>query len=168
QTISFVIPIYNEEKRLPKTFKALGKLSLQKGPTSLGASLGAGQVIKEIIFVNDGSKDRSKTKIQTFKLNKTLPIKLISYKHNRGKGYAVRTGLKQSTADYTLVFDADMSTPLSELIKFVPFIKREIDVIIGTRKNGHSTVIVHQPKIRELLGRGFTTLANIVLSLEVT
>jgi len=78
-----------------------------------------GLKLQEVIFVDDGSIDNSKFKIQNSKLliEKKLKtqIKLISYKKNQGKGYAIRTGMNHATADYTLFFDTDMSTPLSEI-----------------------------------------------------
>lgn len=161
KTLSFVIPVYNEEKRLKKTFKAL-----------LGGFSFDGIKLEKVIFVNDGSTDRTKFEIRNlkFKIERKLKakIQIISYPLNKGKGYAVRTGLRASTSDYTLVFDADMSTSLTEFKKFLPFMKKNIDVIIGTRKNGHSTIIKHQPWYREQLGRGFTFLSNVVLNTWVT
>lgn len=150
-----MIPVYNEEARLAKTFEALRSFKAPRGLT-----------LEQVIFVNDGSKDPTASKIKKFKT--TLPIKLISYTHNKGKGYAIRTGMRESKSDYTLFFDADMSTPLSELEKFVPFMKQGTDVIVGTRKNGHSTVIRHQPFIREKLGKGFTLLTQLTLNTWVT
>lgn len=157
KTITFVIPVYNEEARIGKTFEALRKLRLP-----------AGLKLEEIIFVNDGSTDKTKQLIRTTPLKKKLPITLISYSQNQGKGYAIRTGMLASSSDYTLFFDADMSTPLSELKQFMPFINRNIQVIVGTRKNGKSTVVKHQPLYRELLGRGFTKLTQLMLGVGVT
>lgn len=169
KSISFVIPVYNEAKRLSKTFKALNELRLPRGPALSGVE---GLKLKEVIFVNDGSTDRTKLEIVNCKLEieKKLDakVKIISYKVNKGKGNAIRQGMLASSSDYTLFFDADISTPLSELEKFVPFIKKGIDVIVGTRKNGESTVIKHQPRYRELLGQGFTSLTRFVLQLDVT
>lgn len=159
KTISFVIPIYNETLRLEKTFKALRNLQM---PNDF--------LLEEIIFVNDGSIDNSEFRILNSKLysKKHFKIKLISYKENKGKGYAVKQGMLNSFSDYTFVFDADISTPLSEINKFVPFMKKDTDVIIGTRKNGKSTVVIHQPLIRELLGKGFTIISNVILNTWVT
>ncbi len=161
KTISFVIPVFNEEQRIDKTFKALAYFKAPKGLR-----------LSEVIFVDDGSKDKTVLKINKIKakLAKKLKtkIKIVSYSKNQGKGYAVKKGMLSSKADYTLFFDADMSTPLSELNKFIPFIGKGTDVIIGTRKNGKSTVLVHQPKIRELLGKGFTLLTKTILRLNVT
>lgn len=159
KTLSFVIPVYNEELRLGITFKALSGLQLPRGLT-----------LSEVIFVNDGSTDATKSQILGYKskMKKRMNIQLVTYAQNRGKGYAIRQGMKKSTADYTLFFDADMSTPLSELSKFMPFITNGTDVIVGTRKNGHSTVIKHQPLFREMLGRGFTKITQLALNVDVT
>lgn len=155
-TISFVIPVYNEEKRLEKTFKSLSELRLPRGLK-----------LEKVIFVNDGSTDKTVAKIKNYTLD-AIRYTLISYKLNRGKGYAVKQGMLASTSDYTLLFDADMSTPLTELKKFLPLMKKNIDVIIGTRKNGASTVIKHQPLFRELMGQVFTMLARLILQTNVT
>lgn len=163
QTINFVIPVFNEEKRLEKTFNAL------KSPR-----LPSGFILKEIIFVNDGSTDKTLTRLKYFvsciNKNKTSKTKyqILSYTPNKGKGHAVKKGMLVSEADYTLFFDADMSTPLSEIAKFAPFMKQNIDVIVGTRKNGHSTVLKHQPYLREILGKGFTRLTRLILQVPVT
>jgi dolichyl-phosphate beta-glucosyltransferase len=161
KTLSFVIPVYNEEKRLPKTFSALSKFRAPEGLE-----------LQEVIFVNDGSRDATKRNIQdtATMLKKALgaKIKIVSYTQNKGKGYAVKQGMLNANSDYMLFFDADMSTPLSELNKFMPYIKMGKDVIIGTRKNGQSTVVVHQPKVRELLGKSFTLITKIALRLNVT
>jgi len=166
KTVSFVIPVYNEEKRLHKTMGALNTLKLHKDIR-----------LSEVIFVNDGSTDstpallqRAKaTVLRTFtrKCPKTK-LTIVSYRMNRGKGFAIKQGMLRASSDYTLFFDADMSTPLSQLDKFVPFMKKNIDVIVGTRKNGRSTVIMHQPLLRELLGKVFTKLAQTILQVQAT
>lgn len=158
KSLSIVIPVFNEEKRLQKTFEALTTL-----PHFSGLNL------YEVIFVNDGSTDKTLSKIKNFiKVNKKLPLSVISYTQNQGKGFAVRKGMLASGADYVLLCDADMSTPFSELEKFETHVLSGGDIVIGTRKNGKSTVIVHQPKIRELLGKGFTLFTQKSLRLSVS
>ncbi len=147
-TISFVIPLFNEEKRIGKLFEALTSVRIPRGLK-----------LEKVIFVNDGSKDTTLQSLTSFtKKGHTFETKIITYKENRGKGHAIKLGMLEASSDYTLFFDADISTPLSELTKFVPHIKKNIEVIVGTRKNGKSTVIVHQPKYREFLGKGFTLI----------
>lgn len=159
KTISFVIPLYNEEKRVNKTFYALNKLSLPKGLK-----------LEEVIFVSDGSTDKTARMLANYKRNSKIEdsIRILSYKNNRGKGHAIKTGMLESKGDYTLFFDADMSTPLEEIKNFMPLIEKGVDVIVGTRKNGYSKVIVHQPKYREILGKGFTMITRLALSLDVS
>ena len=161
KTLSFVIPVYNEEQRLGKTFKALKDFVTPNGLK-----------LSEVIFVDDGSVDRTKAIIKANQkaIEKTLEakIRIVSYGKNRGKGYAVKQGMLASDASYTLFFDADISTPLTELSKFMPFVVKDADVIIGTRKNGKSTVLEHQPKLRESLGKAFTLITKTFLRLKVT
>src|SRR3989338_8022981 len=161
KTISLVIPIYNEEKRIKKTI-----LALSQGFTFDGLKL------EEVLFVNDGSTDGTAEKVRKHKkkLEKILDakVRIISYKVNRGKGFAVKKGMLASSSDYSLLLDCDMSTPFSQLKKFIPLMEKEIPVIIGTRKNGKSTVVKAQPLYRQLLGRGFTVLSNIILGINVT
>ncbi len=161
KTLSIVIPVYNEQERLHKTFEALIELQLPRGLK-----------LQKVIFVNDGSDDNSKFIMQNtmshLENKLKAKVKIISYRNNKGKGYAISRGMKVSKADYTLFCDADMSTHVSEIKKFMTSIRKGIPVIIGTRKNSHSTVVRHQPIVRELLGRGFTLISRIILNTRVT
>ncbi len=157
KSISIIIPVFNEEKRLTKTFKALYELALPRGLK-----------LEEIIFVDDGSNDKTFSMLGQFRRTNTLPVVIISYKSNKGKGHAVKRGVLEANGDFVLLFDADLSTEFSELKKFMKYVRNGENVIIGTRKNGHSTVIKHQGKIREFLGRGFTVFTQKALSMKVT
>jgi dolichyl-phosphate beta-glucosyltransferase len=154
-TITLIIPVYNEAKRLSKTFSTLNKWKVPSGIK-----------IDQVIYVNDGSTDQSLSLLKNspLKFNK----KVISYKQNQGKGFAVKKGMLASKSSYTLLLDADMATSPTQLKKFIPFMKNGTDIIVGTRKNGHSTVTVHQPFIRENLGKIFTKLSQLILNVPVT
>jgi dolichyl-phosphate beta-glucosyltransferase len=158
--LTLVIPVFNETERIEKTFHGLKKGITFHGINGL-----------EIIFVNDGSTDKTHRIISSWiktKRAKNITYRLLSYKNNRGKGHAVKRGMLASQGDYTLIMDADMSTPLIELKKLLPFMEKGFDVVVGTRKNGHSTVVKHQPLYREILGKGFTFLSNIILNTWIT
>lgn len=158
KNLSIVIPVFNEEKRIHRAFEALSELHL---PPVFS--------LKEVIFVNDGSTDKTLSSIKRFtKDHSSLPIKILTYKNNKGKGHAVKQGMLASSGEYTLLIDADMSTSFSELSKFTRFVKNSEDVIIGTRKNGKSTVTIHQPKLRELMGKTFTLITRLSLQVNVT
>src|SRR3989339_1489018 len=98
-SLTIVIPVYNEASRLQRAFDSLNSLRL---PSPLK--------VNQVIFVNDGSKDESLKILRNAKLK--FPIKIISYKHNLGKGYAVKRGMLASKSEFTLLTDADIATPL--------------------------------------------------------
>ena len=98
--LSIVIPLYNESERAKATFNILKKF-IKKNRSSI-----------EIIFVNDGSTDNSANLVKKFLLkikNKRIKHKLISYKKNIGKGYALIQGIKKTTYPWILTCDFDMS-----------------------------------------------------------
>ena len=83
---SIIIPLYNEDTRIDYCFDIIIKLLKKKE-----------KIFKEIIFVNDGSTDKSKDKVLKFikrvrKKNFITKLKLISYLKNQGKGYALKKG----------------------------------------------------------------------------
>src|SRR3989344_1201823 len=79
-SLSIVIPVYNEEQRLSITFGALDEF-LERG---LFADM-------DVVFVNDGSTDETSEILKSYK--PTVPVKVMEYNRNRGKGYAVTTGM---------------------------------------------------------------------------
>lgn len=161
KTLSILIPVYNESERLEKTFSALADGLVCKQLT-----------LTEIVFVNDGSTDNTSQMISEVKseLEKKSrsKVKVVTYKKNKGKGYAVKMGMLKASGDYLLLIDADISTPLVEIVKFEKYVRKDVNVVIGTRKNGKSTVIVAQPMYRQLLGRGFTLVSQIILNTWVS
>lgn len=149
-TISIVIPLYNESRRVHIAINALNQYLLTFGYDH------------EVIFVDDGSTDDTENQIA--KLNPQFKFQVISYQPNHGKGYAVKQGVLAATGDYILMCDVDMSTPIDHLDKFIKTALTGHDVVIGSRKQGGANVIKHQPFLREKLGQGFTLLSNILIA----
>jgi glycosyltransferase involved in cell wall biosynthesis len=80
--------------------------------------------------------------------------RVIDYGQNRGKGYAVREGLKATTGEIAVFSDADLSTPIEELPKLIDPIRRgEYDVTFGSRALDRSLIGTHQPWRREQGGK---------------
>ncbi len=150
--LSIIIPIFNEEKRLKKLYEIVTFLKKQKYSW-------------ELIIVDDGSTDRTYKILKPIK--DKLRSKLISYNPNVGKGSAIRTGMLTAKGEYRLFLDIDLSTPIEELEKFLPFLK-EYDIVIGSRKMKLSNVIIRQPFIREMLGKMFTQLSQRILQMQVS
>lgn len=155
KSLSLIIPLYNEESRLPMTFQALIDFA--------GRRL---LPLDEVIFVDDGSGDETSRLVKEFKFE--FPVKLISYPQNRGKGHAVRKGMLAANSDYALMLDADMSTPLTEIEKFMPFMEFGAPVIIGTRKAVGAEILKRQPLYRQKMGEAYTALANLITGAGVS
>lgn len=150
--LSIIIPLYNEEGRLKnllKIYKYLNKLGLAY----------------EVVIVNDGSQDNTLNELKNFA--KKFKFKLISYQKNKGKGAAIKRAMLTATGKYRLFSDVDLSTPIEEFNKFLPFLKN-YDVIIGSRRIMGATFKKRQRFLRESLGRGFTMLSKIILELDIS
>ncbi len=154
QSLSIIVPVFNEESRIEKAISELEKY------------LSGQNFSSQVIFVDDGSNDKTLKKIK--ELKPKLYFEVISYKPNRGKGYAIKQGVANARADYLLFCDVDMSTPLNEFNKFLPFIRKKIPVIIGTRKAAGAKIIKRQPYLRQKMGEVFTMLSNILLRSSVS
>ena len=153
--LSVVIPAFNEEKRLGKTLE--GMLDY----------FGGKDYSCELLVVDDGSTDETSTVACSY-AGSRIPLEVIRYEMNRGKGYAIKTGMLASRGDYALFADADMSTPVEMFDRFEPHLKAGVEVIIGTRKTRGAFVGKHQPFYRENMGKVFTWLSNRTLGLRLT
>jgi dolichyl-phosphate beta-glucosyltransferase len=149
-SLSVVVPAFNEEPRIPRTLR------------ELSGYLAANFKEYEIIVVDDGSSDGTASIVEG--LGRELPnITLVSYPANAGKGYATRKGVLASRGDLVLTCDADMSTPVGEYEKLVPFVRDHFDIAIGSRGMEDSELVVRQPWYRELMGRTFNLFVRTLV-----
>ncbi|MEW5745314.1 MAG: glycosyltransferase [Nitrospirota bacterium] len=137
--VSIIVPAYNEQKRIEKTLEAVN-----------GYFSGI-PVTREIIVVDDGSSDATVSVVEGLK-RKIDNLSVVTYRPNRGKGYAVKRGIEACRGEYILFTDADNSTPIEEFGKFYPLLK-ENKVVIGSRYITGSDIVVKQPRLRVLVGR---------------
>ncbi len=145
--LSVVIPAYNEEKRLPQSLTAVMDF-LKKQPYR-----------SEIIVSDDGSQDR--TVALAKEILKEFPHQVLVTPQNRGKGHAVRQGMLAATGAYVLFTDADLSTPIEEVLRFLARLEKDQDVVIGSRALPESQVEIHQNFLRETMGKVFNLMAQV-------
>lgn len=139
--LSVVVPAFNEEKRLPSTLVKVEAFLAQAG------------IPHELLVVDDGSTDAT----DAAATNAVAVTRVLRHPVNRGKGAAVRTGVLASCGETVLITDADLSTPIEDLIQLQRELSRG-EVVIGSRALRESRVGVHQPFYRELMGKVFNRL----------
>jgi glycosyltransferase involved in cell wall biosynthesis len=157
--LSIVIPIYNEEGFIQKTVKAVIESPI-KG------------FYKEIILIDDGSKDKSlKEIVQTqafFKKKPGVAFKIILKKRNEGKGSVLKDGILATTGDIVLIQDADLEySPDDYPVLLEPFVKNEADVVYGSRfisNRPHRVLYFWHSQVNFFL----TAFSNMLTNLNLT
>ena len=116
--LSIIIPAYNEEKTIIKLLQKVDTVKIEG-------------VEKEVIVIDDCSNDMT---LNLLEKNKKLYSILIKLKQNKGKGGAVKEGLKRSTGNYILFQDADLEYDPNDYEKLLnPVLNFKADVVIGSR-----------------------------------
>lgn len=151
-----VIPCFNEARRL----------RVESFVEFLDATPSTG-----LLFVNDGSSDDTDAVLKKLEALRPNAVRVVSLARNGGKAEAVRTGVNTAltgSARYVAYWDADLSTPLSEVGEFRSVLERKPHLLVVTgariRRLGAE---VHRDELRHYLGRIFATLASLVLRLPV-
>jgi len=146
--LSVVVPAYNEGARIPATLRAISD-HFASAPFPV-----------ELIVVDDGSRDDTCAVVRAIAPQLSVPVTLLRYAPNRGKGHALKVGFAATKGDRILFSDADLSTPIDEADRFLAALDAGADVAIGSRKSARARIEVRQPWLRETLGKGFTWLVR--------
>ena len=156
-TLSIVIPVYNEARTIHQILDLLRELEL------------VNNIGKEIILVNDCSTDGSGDTIRAYAARyPELQLRLLEHAVNQGKGAALHTGIREATGDYVIIQDADLEYDPEEyncLIK--PIIKGFADVVFGSRfigGNPHRILFFWHSIGNQML----TFLSNMMTDLNLT
>lgn len=149
-SLSIVIPAYNEERRLPGTIRDL---------RSFFGRLPA----VEVIIVIEKSTDRT-VELAKAAAGEDAMFRIIANDVQRGKGYAVKCGMLLAKGQFVFFMDADLSTPLAEVLNFLAEFDAhpEIDVLIGSRAEAKSQIIKKQSWLRRNMGRGFNRFVQVL------
>ena len=115
--ISIIIPAYNEEKTIKEVHQKIVEV-MEKQKDAY-----------EIIFVNDGSSDK------TWEIITALsPVKGISLQRNYGQTPALDVGIQEAKGDIIILIDADLQNDPQEILRFLKKIEEGFDVVVGWRK----------------------------------
>jgi dolichyl-phosphate beta-glucosyltransferase len=152
--LSLIIPAYNEEKRIGPSLAQIITY-FQRNRCSY-----------ELIVVDDGSTDRTVELVREL-IAETQDGHLLHAQHG-GKGAAVRKGILSAKGQYIFFTDADLSTPITELDKFLEQFNQGYDIVIGSRKITGANVEVHQSWLREFMSKVFIWLTNLILTKNIS
>lgn len=152
--LSIIIPAYNESGRILPTLE-------QAKEYLASADEWNGRV--EVLVVCDGCSDDTEQVVRAW--DKLPNLRVIAYRKNQGKGYAVRTGVLASQGRVVVFTDADGATPFREISLLAPLLTDDCEVVIGSRRVPGARVTGTQPWRRRMLGRFFSWATRGVLGL---
>jgi len=140
-SVSVVVPIYNEEGNVLELHKEIKEVCI------------ANNYLYEIIFVNDGSTDK------TDELCRSLhPLKYICMRKNFGQTAAMDAGIKASKFDYIVTMDGDRQNDPNDIPKLLDYlIDNNLDVVSGWRKNRKDTFM------KKFTSRGANVLRHMIV-----
>ncbi len=146
--LSIILPVHNEENRLPKTLEQVDRF-INSQPYQC-----------EVLIIENGSSDNSLQIAEEFCANH--PGFLVFHEEARGKGLAVRSGMLKARGDYRIFCDVDFSMPVEEISRFLPPQQNNIDVVIGSRE-APGAVRYDEPAYRHFIGRIFNTMVRLAV-----
>lgn len=146
--LSIILPVHNEEHRLPVTLQEL-EIFLSQQNFSY-----------EVIIVENGSHDRSYE--LAYEFCKDHPRFKVLREKERGKGLAVRTGMLNARGQYRMFCDVDFSMPVGEILRFLPPNNPNADIVIGSRE-APGAVRYDEPAYRHFIGRIFNTMVRFAV-----
>jgi glycosyltransferase involved in cell wall biosynthesis len=157
EKLSILIPAYNEARTIELLLDRVRNVELSNN------------IKKEIIVVNDCSKDNTVEVVENYILKyPNLDMRLFSQLVNMGKGAAINRAIKECSGDYLIIQDADLEYDPEEYnLLLIPVFKADADVVYGSRFVGH-----HPHRILffwHSIGNKFLTrLSNMMTNLNLT
>ena len=124
KSISAVIPVFNEEENIPRMYRSVSPVL-----SALGLEY-------EILFVNDGSRDRSAEELD--RLAAADPhVKVVHFRRNFGQTAAMSAGMQQATGDAIVLLDGDLQNDPADIPMMLAKLDEGYDLVHGWRKDRH-------------------------------
>lgn len=149
--LSVVIPAYNEALRLPQTLKKIDYFLSNYNYSS------------ELVVIDDCSRDATRQVVLTHPLATKVRVRVLTNRRNRGKGASIRRGMAAARGEFILFSDADMSTPIEDVLALFKGLECPADIAIGSRAVLGSRVLTPQPWYREFMGKIFNRFVQRVV-----
>ena len=150
--LSFVMPAYNEEDNIDLVIKRADAVV-----TRLGLDY-------ELIVVDDGSIDNTRSRVNDYAKNNGH-VKVVGYKNNVGKGFALRTGFSHAVGDMVIFMDSDANIDPKQVVRYIEALK-EADLVVASKWHPRSKV--ETPFARRLLSHGFNVLVKLLVGLRLS
>jgi len=152
---SIVIPAYEESTKIAKDIKKAAEF------------LDGNDFKAEIIVVDDCSTDSTSQVAQETRVPPSVTLKVLRYEPHRGKGYAVRTGIKASTGDYVMFADSGYCVPFGNVLLGIELLKHgDADIANASRKLIESDILRNQPFHRRICSRIIKWAVRIMLGIS--
>lgn len=160
--LSIVMPVYNEQATLEEIVQRVRAVNLT---VELDGADGTGsrplQLEREIVIVDDGSTDGTRTILDEWRAQQPADMQIIYHERNGGKGAALRTGFQAATGDVIVVQDADLEYDPRDYIKLlVPMLEGRSAVVYGSRFMGGPRSAM---SLSHTLGNKFLTVVTNLL-----
>ena len=154
--VSIIIPAYNEAHRLEASITALRSY--------LGTVPWTHEVILVIEKSTDGTLDLARRLASPGK-----GMEVLGHDVQRGKGHAVRAGMLRARGEIAFFMDADLSTPLAEMDRFIArfSVSPPVDVLVGNRQHARSEILSHQHFLRRKMGQTFNAILRTIAGIRM-
>ena len=151
--LSVIVPCYNEEENVPYFYEELMKQE---------ALLRERDIELELIYVDDGSKDRTVEEVKKL-YEKDARVHMVSFSRNFGKEAGIYAGLQKAAGDYVVLMDADLQDPPSLLPEMLRYLEEEDYDSVATRR----VTCKGEPVIRSFFARRFYALMKRISQTEI-
>ena len=152
--LSIVIPAFNEEKKIGHDVEAAAAFIEREGLSG------------EVIVVDDGSEDRTAEEARNAAIPQAVERKVIRLEKNRGKGFAVKTGVLASQGDVVLFADSGTCVPYANALPQIERIRQgELDMAMASRRLKDTVIVRNRSLLRRAISWFFRQTAILLVGL---